>query len=39
VGPIVEVDAAGTPVEVERRVADVLGTRWPETFAGLVGSQ
>jgi dTMP kinase len=35
VGPIVAVDAVGTPGEVEARVASVLADRLPETFGGL----
>ena len=32
-GPIVPVDATAAVAEVERRVADVLHRRWPESFA------
>jgi len=34
-GPIERVDASGSESDVRRRVADVLGSRWPETFDPL----
>ena len=37
-GPIVGVDGRGTVEEVSRRVASILATRFPETFAPLVES-
>ena len=37
-GPIVGVDASGTPEEVFDRVVRVIAARWPETFPVLKGS-
>ena len=37
-GPIVAVDAAGTPDEVFEQLMVTLGERWPETFAVFRGS-
>ena len=37
-GPIVAVDAAGTPDQVFDRIVTVIGERWPETFPVFRGS-
>lgn len=37
-GPVVGIDAGGTPDEVFDRIMAVLGDRWPETFPVLKGS-
>ena len=37
-GPIVRVDASGTPEAVASRISDVVGARLPRLFRGLAGS-
>ena len=37
-GPVVGIDAMGTPDDVFERIIAALGDRWPETFPALEGS-